>query len=114
MVSRWLGFRLLCASLRRYVKGIMPGISGGWFLWFALQSPLLLAESALRDWASQRGIKLPAWARNALTWAVLLPLADLTYYRQDAVSGLQEDCQRDLQRTFGQLWNGMPGIPAKP
>jgi hypothetical protein len=85
----------------------MPGISGGWLLWFALQSPLLLAESALRGWARRRRLNVPAAVGNALTWVVLLGLAHWTYFRQDAVSGLQADCRQDLQRTYGPLWSCM-------
>ena len=70
------------ARLRRYIKGWAPGVAGGFFLWFAAQAPLLMAESVLRKWTRARGFALPAVLRNALTWAVLLPLADHTYYKQ--------------------------------
>ena len=95
--------------LRRYVKGYMPGISGGWLLWFTLQSPLLLAESALRTLAQRQRLRVPAVLGNVLTWIVLLCVAHLTYFRQDAVSGLQDDCRQDLQRTYGPLWSRMQG-----
>ena len=99
---------------RRYMKGFMPGISGGWMLWFTLQSPLLMAEAALGRWAQRRQLHVHPAVRNSVCWVVLTGLASLTFCRQQRASGLRDDTngelRRELQKLYGPMWEVMQGV----
>ena len=91
-------------AMRRYCKGWVPGVSGGWFTFFAMQGPMLAAESALKRWARRSRRELPLWAAVSLTWAVLLAAADYAFFPPPMKTGLADETVQHLTQAYQQLW----------
>jgi hypothetical protein len=86
------------------VRGYVAGVSGGWFIFFAMQGPMLAAESVLKRWARKGKVELPLWAAIPLTWAVLLAAADWFFFPPPMKTGLADDVVAHLTRAYQQLW----------
>ena len=82
----------------------MPGLSGGWFIFFTVQGPMLAVESVLKRWARKSRLELPLWAAVPLTWAVLLAVADYFFFPPPMKSGLADDTVAHLTHGYQQLW----------
>ena len=61
---------------------------GYWFLFFAIQGPLYLAELGLKQLLCQRDIELPPWAGILYVHAVLLVTAHLFFFPPLMPSGV--------------------------
>ena len=89
----------------RYAVGYKPGATGGWFIFFAIQGPLLAVESALVKWARKRRLTLPRWAAIPLTLTLAMTLGDFLFFRPAIESGLADRVVDSLRETYQSMWD---------
>ena len=82
----------------------MPGVSGGWLCFFAMQGPMLAVESVLKRWMRKGKREVPLWAAILLTWSVLLAAAHLFFFPPPVESGLADAVVSRLGETYARLW----------
>ena len=82
----------------------MPGVSGGWLVFFSMQGPMLAVESVLRRWLRKSKREVPLWAAIPMTWSVLLAAAHLFFFPPPVESGLADAVVSRLGETYARLW----------
>ena len=89
----------------RYAIGHVPGVSGGWFIFFAIQGPLLAAESELKRWARKRRLEVPRWIAIPVTITLLLTLGDYFFFQPAMQSGLADRVVHSLMHSYEAMWS---------
>ncbi len=89
----------------RYAIGHVPGATGGWFIFFAIQGPLLAVESELKRWARKRKLEVPRWVAIPLTITLLLTLGDYFFFKPAMQSGLADRVVQSLMQTYTAMWS---------
>ena len=85
------------------------GMEWRWFLFFAVQGPLLAVENELKKWAKGRGIELPKPVAIVLTCSFLLYLGNILFFYPAVQSGLADKVVSSLSETYGGLYMSIRG-----
>lgn len=95
---------LLMCALCRYAIGYYPGASGGWFIFFAIQGPILAVESELKRWARKNKLELPRSIAVPLTLVILLTLGNFFFFQPPMHSGLADRVVNSLMQSYEAMW----------
>ena len=74
-----------------------------WLAFFALQGPVVLAETLARAALRRRGGRVPALLAVPLTWAAVLLPATWLFFPPPVRTGLDKRVVASLRDTFAQL-----------
>ncbi|CAL8472040.1 g11582 [Coccomyxa elongata] len=87
-----------------YGIGWVAGVSGGWFIFFSIQGPLLAVESELRRWARRNKVEVPHWMAILVTLTLLITLGDFFFFKPPMETGLADTVVESLMHTYGAMW----------
>lgn len=79
-------------------------MSGGWFIFFSIQGPLLAVESELRRWARRNKVEVPRWIATLVTLTLLITLGDFFFFKPPMETGLADRVVESLMHTYGAMW----------